>query len=51
MSIPITIEKLLDDNIVESARIEFKEGGNPDTTQKQLVLLLMTLIIGAEAIL
>lgn len=32
MSIPITINKLLNDNIVEWARIEFKEGWNPDTT-------------------
>ena len=36
MSIPITIEKLLNDNIVESARIEFKEGWNPDTTLKTI---------------
>lgn len=32
MSIPITIEKLLNENIVESARIEFKEIRNPDAT-------------------
>ena len=29
MAIPITIEKLLTENIVEWARIEFKEGWNP----------------------
>ena len=32
MAIPITIEKLLTENVVEWARIEFKEGWNPDTT-------------------
>ncbi len=36
MSIPISIEKLLKDNIVEWARIEFKEGWNPDTTLKTI---------------
>ena len=36
MAIPITIEKLLTDNIVEWARIEFKEGWNPDTTLKTI---------------
>ena len=36
MSIPITINKLLNDNIVEWARIEFKEGWNPDTTLKTI---------------
>ena len=36
MAIPITIEKLLNDNIVEWARIEFKEGWNPDTTLKTI---------------
>ena len=30
MSMLITIEKLLNGNIVESARIEFKENWNPD---------------------
>ena len=36
MSIPITINKLLDDNVVEWARIEFKEGWNPETTLKTI---------------
>ncbi len=36
MSIPISIDKLLKDNIVEWARIEFKEGWNPDTTLKTI---------------
>ena len=36
MSIPITIDKLLNDNIVEWARIEFKEGWNPDSTLKTI---------------
>ena len=36
MAIPISIEKLLEENIVEWARIEFKEGWNPDTTLKTI---------------
>lgn len=36
MAIPISINKLLEDNIVEWARIEFKEGWNPDTTLKTI---------------
>lgn len=36
MSIPITIEKLLNKSIVESARIEFKENWNPDETLKTI---------------
>lgn len=36
MSIPITIDKLLNENIVEWARIEFKEGWNPDTILKTI---------------
>ena len=36
MAIPITIEKLLTENIVEWARIEFKEGWNPNTTLKTI---------------
>lgn len=36
MAIPITIEKLLTENTVEWARIEFKEGWNPDTTLKTI---------------
>ena len=36
MAIPITIEKLINDNVVEWARIEFKEGWNPDTTLKTI---------------
>lgn len=32
MAIPITIDQLLNENVVEWARIEFKEGWNPDTT-------------------
>ena len=47
MAIPITIEKLLTENVVEWARIEFKEGWNPDTTLKKSVHLLMILITGA----
>ena len=36
MAIPITIDKLLTENIVEWARIEFKEGWNPGTTLKTI---------------
>ena len=36
MAIPITIEKLLTENVVEWARIEFKEGWNSDTTLKTI---------------
>lgn len=36
MAIPITIEKLLTENVVEWARIEFKEGWNPETTLKTI---------------
>lgn len=36
MAIPITIDKLLNDNVVEWARIEFKEGWNPDSTLKTI---------------
>lgn len=36
MAIPITIDKLLNENIVEWARIEFKEGWNPKTTLKTI---------------
>ena len=36
MAIPITIEKLLTENVVEWARIEFKECWNPDTTLKTI---------------
>ena len=36
MAIPISIEKLLDDNVVEWARIEFKEKWNPDSTLKTI---------------
>ena len=36
MSIPITIDKLLNENVVEWARIEFKEGWNPDSTLKTI---------------
>ena len=36
MPIPITIENLLNNNIVEWDRIEFKEGWNPDTTLKTI---------------
>ena len=36
MSIPITIDKLLSENIVEWARIEFKLGWNPETTLKTI---------------
>ena len=36
MSIPITIEKLLNENIVESARIEFEENQNQDEDLKTI---------------
>ena len=36
MAVPITIDKLLNENVVEWARIEFKEGWNPDTTLKTI---------------
>ena len=36
MSIPITIEKLLNENIVESARIEFEENQNQDEALKTI---------------
>lgn len=36
MAIPITIEKLLTENVVEWARIELKEGWNPGTTLKTI---------------
>ena len=36
MALPTSIEKWLDDNVVEWARIEFKEGWNPDTTLKTI---------------
>lgn len=36
MAIPITIEKLLTENVVEWARIEFKEGWNSQTTLKTI---------------
>ena len=36
MSIPITIEKLLNENIAQPARIEFRENRNPDTTLKTI---------------
>lgn len=36
MAIPITIEKLLTENVVEWAIIEFKEGWNPETTLKTI---------------
>lgn len=36
MAIPITIDKLINDNVVEWARIEFKEGWNPDATLKTI---------------
>lgn len=47
MAIPITIEKLLTENVVEWARIEFKEGWNPDTTLKTISAFAMILITGA----
>lgn len=40
MAIPITIKRLLSENIVEWARIEFKEGWNPDKILRTIVLLL-----------
>ncbi len=36
MAIPISIEKLVNENIVEWARIEYKEGWNPDSTLKTI---------------
>lgn len=36
MAIPVSIESLLTENVVEWARIEFKEGWNPDTTLKTI---------------
>jgi len=36
MAIPISIDKLLDENVVEWARIEFKEGFNPDSILKTI---------------
>lgn len=36
MVIPITIERLLNENVVEWARIEFKEGWNPDKILKTI---------------
>lgn len=36
MAIPITIDKILNENIVKWARIEFKEGWNPETTLKTI---------------
>lgn len=36
MAIPVSIDTLLESNIVEWARIEFKEGWNPDTTLKTI---------------
>lgn len=36
MAIPITIERLLEDNIVEWARIEFKKDWNPDAILKTI---------------
>lgn len=36
MSIPITIEKLLNESIVEPAHIELRENRNPDATLKTI---------------
>lgn len=36
MAIPISIETLLNENVVELARIEFKENWNPETTLKTI---------------
>ena len=36
MAIPITIDKLLNENIVEWARIEFKENWNLESTLKTI---------------
>ena len=36
MSIPISIDNLLKDNVVEWERIEFKEGWNSDATLKTI---------------
>lgn len=36
MAIPISIETLLNENVVEWARIEFKENWNPETTLKTI---------------
>ena len=36
MAIPISIDRLLNENIVEWARIEFKESWNPDAVLKTI---------------
>ena len=36
MAIPISIDRLLNENIVEWARIEFKESWNPDDALKTI---------------
>lgn len=36
MSIPISIDTLLEENIVEWARLEFKENWNPDSILKTI---------------
>ena len=36
MAIPISIDKLLTEHVVEWSRIEFKTGGNPETTLKTI---------------
>lgn len=51
MFIPITIEKLLNENIVESARIEFKENWNLDETLKTISAFANDFIIMVAVIL
>ncbi|SEQ01211.1 hypothetical protein SAMN02910289_01086 [Lachnospiraceae bacterium RM5] len=41
MAIPITIEKLLTENVVEWARIEFKEGWKKRRTKDQIKELIL----------
>ena len=36
MALPISIEKLLSGGVVESSRIEYKEGWNPDAIYRSI---------------
>ena len=44
MAIPISIDRLLNENIVEWARIEFKESWNPDATLKTISAFALYLL-------
>lgn len=48
MAIPVNIEDLLHKRKIESTRIEFKTGWNPDKIYRTIVLSLMILITLAE---